>query len=193
LGNNAVTAFMQIVQENPLAAGFGAMGLLCQLAWPLFRCRRKILTVQFGIGADYGVQYALLDAWSGAGVAGLGALQTAVALLAGERPWLRRLGLVFIPVVCAIGYLTWCGPASLCAMLACSLVMLGRTQSDTLRLRCFLLAAAPFGIGYDLLVGAPALVGAILSACVSATALVREIWQRRISFAIAAPRHAVPA
>lgn len=171
---------------NPLAAGFGVAGLLCQLAWPLFRVRRAILSVQFGIGADYGAQYALLEAWSGAGIASIGALQTAVAFAAGDRPWLRRLGFVFVPVVAVVCYLTWSGVASLFALAACTLVMVGRMQSDTVRLRLFLLAAAPFGIGYDISVGAlPALVGAVASAGIAAAALMREVSQRRTAPAMA--------
>ena len=175
-----MTSFVDIFQDHPLAAGFGAMGLLCQLIWPLFRARKAIMTAQFGIGADYSAQYALLDAWSGAGVAGIGAMQSVLAFFAAERPWLRRAGLVFLPVVTAVCWATWSGLPSLFALTAVTLVMLGRLQRDTLRLRIFLLAAAPFGIGYDILVAAlPALTGAILSATISTVMLAREIRRRR--------------
>ena len=83
-------AFTEFFQENPLATAFGAAGLLFQLTWPLFRAHKAIMTMQFGIGADYSLHYALLDAWSGAGVAGLGATQSALAFFFGERPWFRR-------------------------------------------------------------------------------------------------------
>jgi len=72
--------------ENPLATAFGTAGLLCQLIWPLFHARRVIMTVQFGIGADYSLHYALLDAWSGAGVAGIGATQSALAFFYPSMP-----------------------------------------------------------------------------------------------------------
>jgi hypothetical protein len=166
--------------ENPSAAAFGAMGLLCQLIWPVFHARRTIMTVQFGIGADYSLHYALLDAWSGAGVAGTGATQSALAFFFGDRPWFRWVGLAFLPVVVAICYVTWSGPATLFAFAAVTLIMVGRLQSDTLRLRILLLAAAPFGIGYDIVVGAaPALVGGIVSATIATAMLVREIRERR--------------
>ena len=96
----------EIFQQNPLASLFGIMGLACQLTWPVLNARRNILSVQFGIGANYGVQYALLDAWSGAGIACMGAMQTAIALFAGDRPWLRRLGLVFLPVIGGVCFVT---------------------------------------------------------------------------------------
>jgi hypothetical protein len=172
--------FDDIIREHPLAAAFGAAGLLCQLIWPIFRARRAIMTAQFGIGADYSVQYALLGAWSGAGVAGLGALQSALAFFAGDRPWLRQAGFVFLPVVGVIVYASWSGIESLFALAAVTLIMVGRLQRDMLRLRILLLAATPFGIGYDILVGAlPALLGGIVSTGVAAAMLVREIKLRR--------------
>ena len=175
-----MSALTDILLESPLAAAFGAAGLLCQLIWPIFRARKAILGAQFGIGADYSLQYALLGAWSGAGVAGLGALQTALAFFAGERAWLRHNGLMLLPVVGLIGYASWSGIATLLAMIAVTLIMVGRAQRDTLRLRVLLLAAAPFGIGYDIVVGAlAALVGGIVSAIVASVMLIREIRARR--------------
>ena len=169
----------ELIQGAPLASVFGAAGLLCQLVWPLFRARKAIITAQFGIGANYSVQYAVLDAWSGAIVAGLGAVQSLIVLCAGERPRLNRVGLVLLPIVEAIGLATWTGIETLFALTAVTLIMVGRLQRDTLRLRMFLLVAAPFGIGYDVLVGAlPALVGGILSALISMSMLVHEIKHR---------------
>jgi hypothetical protein len=180
LEGKAMDGIAEIFLEKPLATAFGVMGLLCQLIWPVFRTHRSIMTVQFGIGADYSVHYALLEAWSGAGVAGLGALQSALAYQFGGRPWFRRVGLVFLPVVAAICYATWTGLPSLIAFAAVALIMIGRMQTDTLRLRILLLAAAPFGMAYDVLVGAaPALIGGGVSAVIASSMLVREIRLRR--------------
>ena len=170
----------EIFLENPVATAFGAMGLLCQLIWPLFRAHRAIISAQFGIGADYSIHYALLDAWSGACVAGLGATQSALVFVVGDRPWFRWAGLIFLPIVVVICYATWSGLSTLFAFAAVTLTMAGRLQSDTLRLRILLLTAAPFGMGHDILVGAaPALIGAIVSATIAAAMLVREIMSRR--------------
>jgi hypothetical protein len=172
--------FLDVFQQNPWAAAFGAAGLFCQLIWPVFRARRAIMTAQFGIGADYSLHYALLGAWSGAGVAGLGATQSALAFLAGDRPWLRYVGYVLLPVVGVIGYLTWSGIESAFALAAVTLIMVGRMQSDTLRLRILLLAAAPFGMAYDIAVSAlPALIGGMVSTIIAVSMLVREIRSRR--------------
>ncbi|MDW4549101.1 YgjV family protein [Defluviimonas sp. D31] len=170
---------ISLITQQPVAAMFGIAGLACQLIWPFFSSRRAMLGVQFGIGANYGAQYALIDAWSGAGVCALGATQTMIALMAGNRPWLRWMGLGFLPVVVAVCLLTWSGLPSFCSMTACSLVMLGRLQSDLLRFRSLMLAAAPFGMGHDLAVGSMlGLAGACLSATLAAMALCREIRKR---------------
>jgi len=165
--------------EDPAATAFGAAGLACQMIWPLFSHRRAMLGVQMGIGTNYGAQYALLDAWSGAAVCALGATQTLVAFLAGtERPWLKYLGLAFLPVSASVCLMTWAGIGSAFALLASTLIMLSRLQPTTLRLRGFALAAAPFGAGYDLSVGAwPALIGALLSFTIASLAFRRE-WRR---------------
>lgn len=166
--------------EYPVAAAFGAAGLACQLVWPLFRMRRRILAGQFGAASGYATQYALLDQWSGAGVCTFGATQTAIALLFGERQWLRHLGFAFIPMAGLLSYVMWSGVASAFATVAFCLVVIGRMQRDTLRMRAVILAASPFGISYDLAVGAgPALAGAILSCAIGLIAFRREWLARR--------------
>lgn len=175
-----MTGILEHFADAPLATAFGTAGLAGQLVWPLFRRRAQILSAQIGIASSYATQYALLGQWSGTGVCSVGATQSLISLLAGDRPWLRWMGLVFIPLVGLISYLTWSGAASAFAMTACCLVMIGRMQRDTLRMRIIMLCASPFGIGYDLTVGAaPALMGAILSACIGMAALRREILARR--------------
>lgn len=173
-------SLVSMAQENPAAVAFGAVALSCQLIWPLFRGRRAIMTAQFCMGADYSLHYALLEAWSGAGVAGIGATQSILAAVAGDHPRLRYAGFVFLPVVTVICAVTWSGPASLFALVAVTLIMVGRMQRDTIKVRIMLLAAAPFGMGYDIVVGSmPGLTGGIVSATIAATMLVREIRQRR--------------
>lgn len=170
--------------EHPVAAAFGAAGLACQLVWPLFRMRPRILAGQFGAASGYATQYALLDQWSGAGVCTIGATQAVIAMLVGERPWLRHLGFTFIPLAGLLSYLMWNGTASAFAAVAFCLVVIGRMQRDTLRMRAIMLAASPFGIGYDLAVGAvPALAGAILSCAIGLVAFRREWLARRYASA----------
>lgn len=166
--------------EYPVAAAFGAAGLTCQLVWPLFRRRPRILAGQFGAASGYAAQYALLEQWSGAGVCAIGATQAVIAMLFGERPWLRHFGFGCIPVAGLLGYVMWNGAASALATAAFCFVAIGRMQRDTLRMRAIILAAAPFGIGHDLAVGAvPALVGAVLSCAIGLVAFRREWLARR--------------
>lgn len=175
-----MTDLLDHFDDDTLAVIFGAAGLASQLTWPLLRTRNAILTLQLGMAASYATQYGLMDAWSGMVVCTIGACQALVALLAGNRPWLPWLGAVFLPLVAAISFVTWSGASSAFALTACCLVMTGRMQRDTLRMRYFLLAASPFGIAYDMSVGAaPALVGACVSACIGLAALRREISARR--------------
>ena len=180
-------AFIEIFQENPAASAFGMLGFASQMIWPMFRAHRAIMSAQFAIGSSYGAHYALLEAWSGAGVAGIGAAQSALAFLVGERPWFRWVGLMFLPAVAAICYATWTGLPTLFAFAAVALIMVGRLQRNTLHLRIFLLAASPFAMGYDVLVGAaPALMGGILSTVIAAVMLVREIKANRESVDVSA-------
>jgi len=175
-----MTELLDMIRQEPVAALFGACGLACQLFWPLMRSRTGLLTFQFGIGASYGIQYLLMGASSGATVCFVGAAQSLVAHFAGGRPCARFLGLAFLPVVTAFVFTNWDGLSSSLALASCCLVMLGRLQTNMIVLRIFLLAAAPFGIGYDIVVGAaPALIGGLTSAGLAITMLVRELRGRR--------------
>lgn len=168
-----------ITQIGCIALLPGAVGLIAQLTWPLMRTRRSILTVQAAIGIGYGTQYALLGAWSGAAVAWLGGAQTLLVLFLGAAHT-RTIALGVFPTLLVIGASTWNGVPTVLALIACSLIMLGRLQQDTLRLRKLQLAAAPAGAAHDLFVGAlPALAGAVASAVIASLALRREVLSRR--------------
>ncbi len=163
-----------------LAAGFGAAGLSAQLVWPLFRGRTTILGVQLTASCSYGASYAFAGHDTAAAICLIGAMQTTVALLGRDRPWLSKIGYIFLPVVLIAATLTYTGLPSLLAATACCLIMLGRMQRDTLRLRAVQLGASPFGAAHDLIVGAwPCLAGAMISFLIAATALRRELHSRR--------------
>lgn len=169
-----------ILAEHPAATAFGGLGLVCQLVWPWCHTRRVILSIQFGIGLLYCAQYALLGAFSAAGVCAVGAMQTSLAIAAGDRAWLRRAGLLFLPIVAMLCFVTWNGLPSLFALIGVSFVMIGRLQQSVLRLRVLQLGSAPFAIGHDMLVGAaPALIGCVVSACIASAALLRELRRQR--------------
>ncbi len=170
-----MTLLQDMMISTTPAMVFGFTGLTGQIAWSFFRKRDTILMIQLGIAICYATQYALLGQKTGTCVCLIGATQTTIALIAGDRPFLHKLGYAFIPLVLILGLLTWSGAHCAFAMSACCLVMLGRMQNDTLRMRAIMLAAAPFGIGYDISTGAiPALIGAMLSAVTAAMNLRRE-------------------
>jgi hypothetical protein len=174
-----IALFTHVV-EVPVATIFGTAGLAAQLVWPLLRSRERILGVQLGAACSYAASYALMGQETAAAICLTGAIQTALALLAGDRPWLSRLGYVFLPVVLAIGVLTYAGIPTIFAVTACCLVMVGRIQSDTLRMRRIQLTASPFGATHDLLVGAwPCLAGAFVTFTIAFTAFRRERRRRR--------------
>ena len=166
---------------DPAAAPiFGIAGLAAQMVWPLFRRRDAMLTIQLGAACSYAASYALMGQNTAAAVCLTGAIQTTVALLAGDRAWLAKMGYVFLPVVLAVGAITYAGLPTLLAVTACCLIMIGRMQADTLRMRGVHLTASPFGAAHDVVVGAwPALAGALISFTIAATAFRRELKSRR--------------
>lgn len=163
-----------------LATFFGCAGLAAQLVWPLFKRRERILTVQLGAACCYAASYALMGQQTGTAVCLTGAIQTTVALLGRDSRVLDTLRLAFLPVVIGIGALTYAGIPTILAVTACCLVMIGRMQADTLRMRSIQLTAAPFGAAHDVLIGAwPCLAGALAAFAIAAAAFRRERRGRR--------------
>lgn len=174
-----MTPLLAQLAEMPMASLLGAAGLTAQLAWPWLRRREAILKVQLGAACAYAASYALMEQDTATAVCLTGAIQTTVALLAGDRPWLGRMGYGFLPVVLGIGVVTYSGLPTLFAVAACCLVMIGRLQADTFRMRGIQLAASPFGATHDVLTGAwPCLAGAFVTFGFALAAFLRE-WRAR--------------
>ena len=161
---------------DPSAAPlFGAAGLAARVASPLFSRRDQILTTQLAASCLFAASYALMNQQTATSVCLIGATQTTVALIAGDRPWLNRMGYVFLPVVLAMGATTFSGLPTILAVTACCLMMIGRLQQDVMRMRGIQLCASPFGAAHDIVVGAwLCLAGAILSFAIAAAAFRRE-------------------
>ena len=181
-----MTHLIAHVAEIPLAIVFGSAGLATQLVWPLFRSRRTILGMQLGTVCAYATSYALLGQATATATCLTGALQTALVLAFGNRPWMPRVGLVFLPVVLAIGVFTYAGLPTLFAVAASCLTMIGRLQRDALAMRRIQLSATPFGALHDLVAAAwPALAGTLVTFAVGFAALRRE-HRVRVGNAVAA-------
>ena len=175
-----MTIITAVLTDPAAAPHFGIAGLAAQIAWPLFRSREMMLTMQLTASCAFATCYALMGKDTATAVCLTGAIQTTVALLAGDRPWLNRMGYVFLPVVLVLGYFTYAGLTTLLAVMACCLIMIGRLQRDTLRMRGVQLWASPFGAAHDICAGAwPGLAGAMLSFFIAITAFRREIRHRR--------------
>ena len=140
-------AMSDLFEPKNLAILFGLLGLACQLGWPLFQDKQKMLIVQLGIGSFYAAHYALLGASSGAALCTLGALQTLSVLLFRDR----KASLLFPPLVVLLCALTWSGLPSALALtapvatifLAMSLFETGMVSTGTLT--CPRLEAPPAG------------------------------------------------
>ncbi|MDJ1018175.1 MAG: YgjV family protein [Paracoccaceae bacterium] len=172
--------FVSIAFQSPLATALGFAGLACQLIWPLFRRRRDILIAQLAMAFLYGAQYALMGKPCGALVCAIGSGQTILVMAMGDRVCRKRLAMIFLPPVALATLMTWAGPTTLLAMTACTLIMIGRAQCDTLAMRSWMLAAAPLGIAFDLAAGAlPALLGGLASLTIALVAYRRDWLSRR--------------
>ena len=166
---------MQTVVEQPIAAAWGVFGMLCLIFWPLFKTRTAMLLVQLGIGIGLGVHYGLLGAWTGALMNALCAVQVAAAIPIERRPELRWIYHAIVPAIAAASVVTWAGWPSAFAALGMVFLTLGRMQSNLLWLRALLLAAVPFWLVHDVLVGSlPAVIADTASFGIGAAMLWRH-------------------
>ena len=72
---------------------FGAAGLAVHPALPLLSPREKILTAQLAITRLFATSYKLMGHRTAASVCLIGAAQTTVTPIVGNRLWLRRMAL----------------------------------------------------------------------------------------------------
>jgi hypothetical protein len=81
---------------DPSAAPlFGIAGLAARMASPLFARRDPILAAQLAASCLFATSYALMQQPTATSVCLIGAVQTTVALIAGERPCLAGAVLSF--------------------------------------------------------------------------------------------------
>jgi len=177
-----MTTAATVLIDPAAAPVFGVLGLTAQIAWPLFRTRKTMLAVQLTAACCYGLSYALMGQGTASATCLSGAAQTGVALLAGNRQSSLRIGYVFLPIVLCAGALTYSGLPTLLAVTACCLSMIGRMQTDTLRMRGVQLTASPFGAAHDIVTGSwPCLAGAFLSFTIAAFAFRRELHRKKFN------------
>ena len=175
---------MPDTSQDLIALIIGAFALACSLGWPLFRSRSAILVVQLGSSLGFGIQYALLDAWTGAAFCFLSAAQALMILRFTDLG--QRFSLFALFALWPLAAVTWAGVPSLLAIAACSLFLIGRMQTDTIRLRLFQLAAAPFVMTYDVWMEAHAsLISGACAAVIALFGLWRDWQERQSGYALA--------
>ena len=169
-------AAAQTLIDPSAAPYFGIAALAARMTAPLFARRETILIAQLTASCCSAASYALMGQQTAAGVCLIGATQTTVALIAGERSWQANMGYVFLPIALAVSALTFSGLPTILAAMACCLMMIGRMQQDLMRMRRIQLCACPFGAAHDIVVEAwPALAGALMSFAIALIAFRREV------------------
>jgi hypothetical protein len=158
--------------DNPAASAFALLGTTCLIGWPLCSTRRGMLLVQIGIGIGFGLHYALWGSATAALVNGLGAVQTAAALLFGTNPRLRWLGYGLIPALAGACVLTWNGLPSILAAVGQILIALGRVQINPSAMRSLVLSGLLFWLAHDGIMGSPLLFADLLCLTIGVVALV---------------------
>jgi hypothetical protein len=154
--------------SNPAASGFALFGAICLVSWPLCRTRRGMLLLQIGIGIGYGLHYLLWGSATAATVNGLGAVQTAAALLFGGSPRLRWLVFAPIPALAGACALTWHGLPSVLALVGQTLTAFGRVQLDTRTMRVLVSCGTLFWLAHDTVIGSPVLIADLMSLTIGA-------------------------
>lgn len=180
------------VAATPAASAAGLVAFGCLSLWPLVRSRPGILAMQLGAGLGFAAHYALLGLGTTAVVAGLGAAQSAAALLSVRFPVLAKAGWALIPAMVLAGLVHWSGWTTVFCVTAMSLIAWGRMQEDVLRLRLFILAGGCFWVVHDAAVGSwIALAADLVSGALGIHAIARI--RPRIAALVPPPRRMVGA
>jgi hypothetical protein len=104
---------------------------------------------------------------------GVLALQTVVAMYFFERPRLRWIYYLLMPVLAVGSLITWHGLSSLLAGLAAILSAIGRVQVNETYMRTCLLISAAIWLAHDFVVGSlPGLTADLLSMTTGAAVLL---------------------
>ena len=158
---------------HPIAAYAGLVAMICYVAWPLCRTRPTMLATYIGNNLGFMVHYSLLGQWTAVAMNGVLAVQTVVAMHLAERPRLRWIYSLLMPVLAVGSLVTWHGLPSLLAGCAAVLSAIGRVQVNETHLRTWLLASAAIWLGHDFVVGSlPGLTADLLSMTTGAAVLL---------------------
>src|SRR5262245_33964182 len=113
MGAMAMDRMLALVIERPVAAGAGAVGMLCLAAYPMFRARRTLLMAYLGNNLAFATHYALLGQGTAMAMNMLMGVQTVVAIGLERRQGLRWLYYALMPLLLGATAATWQGRPSL--------------------------------------------------------------------------------
>lgn len=152
----------------------GLTGTVGGILWPLFPTRIGMLAVQLATNLCFTLHFALLGAGTAAAVNGLSAAQVLAAIPLGARPGFRHVYLAILPLIAAALVTTWSGPPSMFAAVGAALISVGRYQTDLVRFRLVILAALPFWLAHNAMVGSiPGMISDTAGMVLNAVVLLR--------------------
>jgi hypothetical protein len=148
----------------------------------LLKVRKYLLLGQVIAALFMCVHFTLLNAFTGAAIMLLAALQASLAIPLESHPRFKSVylaSIVLTPLVC---WATWQGSASVFSSLALIFFCIGNLQLNIKRLRVFLLMCIFGWIGHNILVSSySGLISNGLALITSVFALVRELKSLEIS------------
>jgi hypothetical protein len=154
--------------QSPSAATTGIVGMLCFVAYPLFRSRSLLLATYLGNNLAFATHYGLSGQPTAESMNLIVGLQTLVAVGLVRWPRLHLVYYALMPILLLATAITWNGLPSLLCATATMLSAFGRMQHNQTALRCLMLASTPFWAAHDLLV--ESLPGLIADTCGIGTA-----------------------
>lgn len=158
-----------------IATSVGLLGVGANVIWPLIKQRKALLVGQVIACVFMFTHFFLLQAYTGAAVMLVAGIQAALAIPLEQHPQFKRiylLSMLLTPIVC---WISWHGIPSVFSSLALVLFCIGNLQTNTLRLRIFLLLCLFGWIGHNLLIlSFPALLSNGLALMTSVFGLMRE-------------------
>ena len=158
-----------------LATLFGILGIVSNTVWPLLKTRKYLLLGQVIAAIFMCVHFSLLNAFTGAAIMLLAALQASLAIPLESHPKFKSVylaSIVLTPLVC---WATWQGIVSVFSSLALVFFCVGNLQVNIKRLRICLLMCIFGWVGHNILVSSyPGLISNGLALVTSIFALVRE-------------------
>lgn len=154
----------------------GAAALTFSCLWPLMKRRRSILVGQAAANLLFTTHYILLGAHTAAALCVL-VLTQILAALPERRGWWQKVAFgVTIPGIALVAGATWSGLPTVLSALGISFSTMARWQSDTRRMRWFLLGAGAFWVSHNILVMSPFAIAADVMA---AAGNITRLWADR--------------